>query len=102
MHLKSLDKTKYEIWAGGGGVAHCWRKRLMGNGDGQLSAVGKNGFSTSPRSRCWCQFTHISYSALLGAQMGLLDGCAIRDSIMKTAWLKTVIFPGMELEERGS
>ena len=45
---------------------------------------------------------HISYSALLGAQMGLLDGCAIYDRIMKTTWLKAVIFPGMELEERGS
>ena len=49
MHLKSLDKIKHEMREG---AAHCWRKRLMGNEDGQLSAVGKNGFGTSPRSRC--------------------------------------------------
>lgn len=49
----------------------------MGNGDGQLSAVGKNGFSTSPRSRCWCQFYALVILPCWGSD-GTSDGCAIR------------------------
>lgn len=39
---------------------------------------------------------------LLGAQMGLPDGCAIHDRVNKTTWLNTVILLGLELKETGS
>lgn len=81
------------------GAGHCWKKKANGTGEWSGVYCEKEQFGYYSTEQT-CKITNFFVCTLvnfilLGAQMGLSDGCAIHDRVKKTMWFHIVTLPGL-------